>query len=329
MQYSRIEKVSTMDPMDKRILWELHENCRVSYQTLSDILGISANAVKKRVTKLVDTGVIYNFSVMLSLEMLNSEVLYGLVYTDGYEEETEFIIRLGTNPMVHVVGSIASGGGGAYNFFAQYVGSQGLAELGRYVRTLEHVVKTELFPLLIPKDHTGVQFVPIRGEKKGGEFSRTELKVLRWLVEDPRVSISDIAANTGLTARRVGRTIQQLIDKGVMFSVRWNLSAGGYDLIMVRVLVDERKKSVKEVVDWVRTEFPNAFWLPYISAEEPLVFLSFVVETMQDAERIARTLKKADFIKSTTVSVRFSETKFPWLGHTKIKEMVRDAGLYD
>jgi DNA-binding Lrp family transcriptional regulator len=318
-----------MDPMDKKLLWELHENCRVSYQNLSNILGISANAVKKRVAKLIDTGVIYNFSAMLSLDYLNSEVLYGLVYTDGYENEDEFIQKLGSNSMVHVVGSIASGGGGAYNFFAQYIGSQGLSELGRFARTLDHVTRTELFPLLIPKDHRGVQAIPIRGKEGGGAFSKTELKVLRWLVENPRMAISEIASRTGLTARRVGRTIQQLMDKGVLFSVRWNLSAGGYDQIMVRTFVDEKKLAVTEVAEWVRERFPVQFWLPYVSADEPIVFLSFVVKNMQDAHEIAQTLKQADFVKSTVVSVRFSESKFPWMGHTMIKDMVREAGLYD
>ncbi len=318
-----------MDPMDKKILWELHENCRMSYQTLSDILGISANAVKKRVAKLIDSGVIFSFSAMLSLDYLNSEVLYGLVSTDGYEREEDFIQNLGSNPMVHVVGSIASGSGGAYNFFAQYIGSQGLAELGRFVRTLDNVSRTELFPLLIPKDHRGVQAIPIRGKEEGGTFLKTELKVLRWLVEDPRMSISDIANRTRLTARRVGRTIQQLMDKGVMFSVRWNLSAGGYDQVMIRTLVNEKKIAVTEVAEWVRKRFPNQFWLPYISADEPIVFLSFVVKNMQEAQQIAQTLKNADFVKSTVVSVRFSETKFPWFGHTMIKDMVRQAGFFD
>lgn len=318
-----------MDPIDKKILWELHENCRVSYQNLSNDLDISANAVKKRVNKLIKTGVIYNFSAMLSLEYLKSEALYGLIYTDGYEVEEEFIQNLGSSPMVHVVGTIASGSGGAYNFFAQYIGSHGLSELGRLVRTLDHVTRTELFPLLIPKDHSILQAFPVRGKEQGGKFSKTELKVLRSLIEDPRMSISDIARQSRLTARRVGRTIEQLINRGVQFSVRWNLSAGGYDLIMVRTVIDEKKKPVTEVAEWVREQFPNQFWLPYISADEPIVFLSFVVKNMQEAEHIAQTIKSANFVLSTKVSVRFSETKFPWMGHTMIRDMVREAGLYD
>jgi DNA-binding Lrp family transcriptional regulator len=318
-----------MDALDRKLLWELHENCRASYQTLSSVLGISANAVKKRVAKLIETGVIYNYTVMLSLDMLRSEVLYGLIYTDGEERAQGFINQVGANPMIHVVGSIASLSGGAYVISAQYIGSQELAKLGRFIRTLSHVSKVELFPLLIPKDHADLQAIPIRSKRIGGDFSKTELKVLKCLVDDARMPISDIANLTGLTARRVGRTIQQLMDHGVMFSVRWNLSAGGLDVVMIRIRVDEKQKSISEVAEWLRSEFPDEFWLPYISAENPLVFAIFVVQNMQIAEKIARVIKEASFVKSTAVSVQFSETKFPWLGEIKIKEMIKEAGLSD
>lgn len=318
-----------MDAINRKLLWELHDNCRASYQTLSKVLGISANAVKKRVAKLLESGVIYSYTITLSLDILNSEVLYGLIYTDGEERAQDFINQIGANPMVHVVGSIASLSGGAYIISAQYIGSQGLAELARFFRTLNHVLDVELFPLLIPKDHTDLQAVPIQSTRTEGEFTKTELKVLQCLIEDVRMSISDIATRTGLTARRVGRTIQQLMNRGVMFSVRWNLSAGGLDVIIIRIKVDELQKSIMDVAEWLRSKFPDSFWLPYISAKEPLVFAIFVVQNMQVAEQIARTIKNAPFVKSIAVSVQFSETKFPWLGELKLREMIQNAGLTD
>ena len=316
-----------MDAIDRKLLWELHDNCRTSYETLSRVLGISANAVKKRVAKLIDTGIIYNYTIMLSLDMLNSEVLYGLIYTDGEEQAQDFINQVGANPMIHVVGSIASLTGGAYIISAQYIGSQGLAELGRFIRGLNHVSEVELFPLLIPQDHADLEAFPIRSPRTEREFTKTELKVLQCLLEDAKMSISDIANRTGLTARRVGRTIQQLMDRGVMFSVRWNLSAGGLDTVIIRIRVDEQQMPISEVSEWLRSKFPDEFWLPYISAKEPLVFAIFVVLNMQVAEHIAHTIKDAPFVKSIAVSVQFSETKFPWLGELKIKEMLRNAGL--
>jgi DNA-binding Lrp family transcriptional regulator len=318
-----------MDAINRKLLWELHDNCRASYQALSKVLGISANAVKKRVAKLLESGVIYSYTITFSLDMLNSEVLYGLIHTDGEELAQDFIQQVGANPMIHVVGSITSLTGGAYIISAQYIGSQGLAELGQYIRTLDHVTDVELFPLLIPKDHADSQTVISQSPPTEREFTKTELKVLQCLIEDVRMSISDLANHTGLTARRVGRTIQQLMNRGVMFSIRWNLSAGGLDVVIIRIRVDEQQKTLSEVAEWLPAEYPEAFWLPYISADEPLVFAIFVVQNMQTAEKIARTIKDAPFVQSIAVSVQFSETKFPWLGEIKLREMIQNAGLAD
>jgi len=316
-----------MDAIDRKLLWELHENCRTSYNTLSKVLGISANGVKKRVAKLIDTGVIYNYTIALSIDALNAEVLYGLIYTDGEEHAQDFINQIGAHPMIHVVGTIASLTGGAYIISAQYIGTHGLAELGHFLRTHDHVSDVELYPLLIPKDHADLQAFPTRTLRTEGEFTKLELKVMQCLLDDARMSISTIASLTGLTARRVGRIIQQLMNRGLMFSVRWNLSAGGLDVVIIRIRVDERQKSIKEVSEWLRSKFPDEFWLPYISAKEPFIFAIFVVQNMQIAETIAHTIKDAPFVKSIAVSVQFSETKFPWLGKLKIQEMIHNAGL--
>ena len=55
-----------VDLVDKQLLIELGGNCRLSYQTLARYLGLTVNAVKKRINKLVDTGVIDHFAIMIN-----------------------------------------------------------------------------------------------------------------------------------------------------------------------------------------------------------------------------------------------------------------------
>ncbi|MHA1480776.1 MAG: Lrp/AsnC family transcriptional regulator, partial [Candidatus Thorarchaeota archaeon] len=86
--------------MDKTIIQELREICRVSFETLARQCGITANAVKRRVNKLVEVGVIEKFVINLSLEMMNGQYLIGMVTTDGTEAEDEFIDLVGNYPMV-------------------------------------------------------------------------------------------------------------------------------------------------------------------------------------------------------------------------------------
>ena len=100
-----------MDSIDKSILLALDTNCRLSYQSLAETLGITATAIRKRFDRLIETGVIEEFNVLLKPAMLGSEDLVGLVYTDGSEKEDEFIELMGANPNVVQVGPIVTGTG--------------------------------------------------------------------------------------------------------------------------------------------------------------------------------------------------------------------------
>ena len=51
-----------LDLLDKQIILALNVNCRTSYQALAHELGLSVNAVKKRINKLIETGVILEFN---------------------------------------------------------------------------------------------------------------------------------------------------------------------------------------------------------------------------------------------------------------------------
>lgn len=320
--------MKVLDPFDKKILWELHHNCRVSYQNLSRKLGISANAVKKRVKKLIDTGIIDSFTTILSPAMIGAEVLFAFVYTDGSEDENAFITTIGNNPLVFNVGFAVSGAGRVYTVYAQYTSSQDLSEIGRFLRQQQGVTHVEIHPLL-PTADTKTKHVPASGAIDTlTEFSRLQLRVLRVLVDDARMPISEIAARTNLTARRVRKIIQELLESGaVMFSVRWNLSAGGYDQFVIRIEFDEETSNSLNLNGWLENQFTSEFWVVYHSASAPIVFATFVVLNLQEAELISRRIKQASFVKSTTLLVRFSETKFPWLGEIKLTELLKQEGL--
>ena len=81
-----------MDEMDKVILLGLSMNCRVSYQSLARKLGVSSNAIKKRVDHLIGTGVIERFGVELSLEMFEGDMALCILETDGTEDEQHAIL---------------------------------------------------------------------------------------------------------------------------------------------------------------------------------------------------------------------------------------------
>ena len=119
-----------MDSLDKNILLDLHANCRITFQEIAQKNSISENAIKKRFTRMVNSGVIEDFYVELCLEMVDADMSMSLVTTDG-TETGEFIEEIGKNPMVSYIGKMAAG---IYNVFACYHGAVGLSEIGSFLR---------------------------------------------------------------------------------------------------------------------------------------------------------------------------------------------------
>lgn len=160
------------------------------------------------------------------------------------------------------------------------------------------------------------------------KLSKTHLKVLKALLEDPRMSISDISKRADLTARRVRRTLKELQDGGaVNLSVFWSLGSGSLTEVLIGIEWDAATTSTDEVVDWLRTEYQHEFWSPFVSATSPTIFARCVVEQLERADEIIRAAKKASFSKKVTPLVFFSTHVFEWPGTTKLRALLEKAGL--
>lgn len=292
-------------------MWELHENCRMSYQTLANKFGLTANAVRGRILRMIEDGIIDSFMVMISPEMMDSDILCAIAYTDGTEDTEEFAARLGQNQMIMIVGEGSCIDGNVYTIFAQYIRSEGLNKVASYIRDNKEVVRVDVYPILYP-----------RGGKT--QLSKTDFKVLRVLTEDARLPISEIAKKTGLTARRVKRVLDNFLETdSIWTAVRWNLNASDYIQFLMKTTYDERTIKVDDLVAWLKDSYKMKFWDTYFSATSPEVFVEFVVDNLRDVAELQRSMMKAPFIKAVSPILRFSETKFPWLGEQYLRDMIK------
>ncbi|MFW9795556.1 MAG: winged helix-turn-helix transcriptional regulator [Candidatus Thorarchaeota archaeon] len=304
-----------MDSIDKKILLALDENCRLSYQSLAEQLGLTATAIKKRMDRLNETGVIEECSIILRPAMMDSDYLIALLHTDGSENEETFIEQIGSNLMVVQVGQLVTSVGRLYFLHCEYEGAEGLQNLGTFLRTMDSVTDIELHTILTS-----------RGEKF--EIKKLHLRVLKYLLEDARMQVSEISERTGLTSRRVSRAIQEMQDSTAFwFAVRWNLSLGKNTEFYLKIKYDEQASRMDEIDGWLRDRFPNAYWFSFYSAMEPVLFAKFVTDHFREAEQMSRIAKSAPFSKSVDVLLSYPVKKFPRLGRIKIEEMIQEAGI--
>ncbi|MFX1475214.1 MAG: winged helix-turn-helix transcriptional regulator [Promethearchaeota archaeon] len=321
-----------MDLIDKRIILELNTNCRMSYQTLANKLGLTVNAIKKRLDRLIESGVILRFSIYLSLAMLDAEIALAILTNNRPIDSDDFLDELGANPMVYTASYLSDG---AALLFAEYQGASGLAELGRFLRQVDGVTDVEMHTLIVEK-----------GSKR--DFSQMDLKVLYCLKEDARMPIAEIARRTRLTPKRVRRIIRSFLGEGgsipefsiqqqsigdlrtrqasIHFRVVWNLNAGGGLAFIVRIKWDEAGK-LGEIVEWLKTEFPLEFWYAYATAREPLVFCVFIVEHMREATHIVKKAHQAPYVESATPIFGFPSKSYPSLRDLRLQELLEGIRL--
>lgn len=72
-----------LDPVDQEIIKLLHENSRMSYARIGEILNLSRVAIQKRVENLIENEIIENFTIRLNATKL------GKVVSAFFEVEVE------------------------------------------------------------------------------------------------------------------------------------------------------------------------------------------------------------------------------------------------
>jgi DNA-binding Lrp family transcriptional regulator len=302
--------VSILDELDRNILTDLERNCRVSYQELSRKYGISANAIRRRILNLEETGVIAGYSIALAPAMTGTDSLFGLLSTDGSRDEVEMVDAIGSSK--HVLAAAAYSDG-VYAFVAEYNGPEELQELGSFLRTLDSVERAEL--------HT---FIRRWGSEM--KLTKTHLRVLDPLLDDPRMPVVDIAQKTGFTARRVRRLIRELEEGGALrFSALPELGAATSLPYIVRILWDEKTTTYDTIYDWLQKDYAIKHWETYVSASEPVIFSLLVADDITDLTETVRSIRQNKHVTSVKVLIGGYHRFFSSYRREKLIQMVKES----
>jgi DNA-binding Lrp family transcriptional regulator len=297
-----------LDSIDIGILRALGENCRASYQEMGRKLGMTANAVKKRVNKLIDSGTIHSFVVYLSPAMADVEIYLAIVNTEGMKSEEKVLNVIVEDPHVFSTGRLSDG---TCIVFAEYEGSENETRLEHFLQEIEGITGLEIHKLRSPRG-TKVDFKPL------------QLRVLNCLVENPRMPATEVATKTGLTPRRVRRIITQLVEGGGLnFVARLNLNAGPGVIYYAQLLWNESKATHTEVEYWLDKEFAGHYFDSHTSASGPMMLSLFVVDHLRDAEPLSRKISQGEVIESVKTIFPFPTKKNVRLQRVKLEKLLK------
>ncbi|MFW9976456.1 MAG: Lrp/AsnC family transcriptional regulator [Candidatus Thorarchaeota archaeon] len=303
-----------MDEIDKRLLFELDENCRITYRELADRIGISPNAIKKRITNLIESGVIHEFVVQLRNRMADATLVISAITTDGAEDRSVFYEAINEHPAtLGVFPQIEK----SYILYSQCIGLQQVNDLSIHLRGIDHVSELEMHII-------GEQPLP---DGRTSDLTKMQLRVLKTLIDDPRKQIVEICQESGLSARRVRKTLEEIHENdSIHFAVFWNVNMGEGLYFMARVEFDARSTNSKTLEAELKEHLPVEYWYSYVSATEPVMFSVFVVKHTRDMQDVATKVKNMHGVISVRNMVLYPVQIFKFPLREALKTII-DAEL--
>ncbi len=296
-----------LDAIDKQLWIELGRNCRHSYRYLADKIGISSNAVMQRVAKLLETGVIRKWYLAFRPAMIDAQFAFIEVKTDGSQDEDGLLKTLGTNPMIFCLLPLTTGD---FALHAFYIGAASLLELTSFIRSVDGVIDVKVHPTTANA-----------GRKM--KLGPLHLRILPWLARDPRASISDIARDSGLTARRVKRLVDELVESDAFdFSFVWNPNAGEGMAFISRLTYDSKVTQPEAIDREIREVYPLEYFYSHVSAVEPVIFSVFMVDHLFAIQNISRRLRRLTGVLALNTMIYYSATVLDGLTRVRMMELL-------
>jgi hypothetical protein len=235
---------------------------------------------------------------------------------------------IGEHPLIYA-GSILTNGD--ILTFHHFRGTKELDQLGSFLRQVDGV--------------TDVEFHTILSERGGRcELKTMHLKLVKCLLEDVRMSISDLKKCSGLTSRRIRRLLEEFTKGGAepetyltgeapgdfrtkqacfYFQVVRDLNGGGYTAFITRVFHDGGAETRGRIVEHLKEQYPLSFFYAYTSAFEPILFCIFVVKHIKEGGKILKTIRAVPGVVSTKALYGYPTKRYPGLFYSFFEEILK------
>ena len=267
-----------IDGTDIEIMKLLTKDCRLSYREIALTLGIATNTVKRRIKNLVSRRIIEGFLVRVNLGAFGYSNICNLTikHRGNKEKIEEYLQNLG---YVFLEGDCIGG-------------------ISRFVVASKERIdkKLELLPELVRR----VQLIDIYIGKWESDFVFTtnDMRILKCLIQKPRMKGKDIAQAIHVSQKTVKRRIDSMLFNRIIdFTILVNpRQMKGY--INVGIFIHIEKKYREEVIKEIYEEIKNllVFESPYENIDT--MGFNLYVENMWEIESIQNRAESMKGVKN-------------------------------
>ncbi len=302
-----------MDKIDKAIIIQLLQNCRISYEELGQQVGLSASSVWRRVTELEETGIIDRYVLTLTSKVITPIVIQAMLSLDGTRSEEDILDEILAQEDVTSLTSVVN----RFCMVSYEVRSHNEGEEIR--KRLSAIAGVQSIDAYTYQDPIPEDFVPIELD-----FSDEQKEVLRLLVENPKMSINEIVERTERPYRKVKKILDEILETGaIRWALDWNPNAKGNEMFIFRLVTGSAITSIediKELAAWMSTKYPDNFWWGYPMASGTCMFVNLVFDKIEAAITAKRQIAEHQNIKYAELFFVIAHLKKPRLAERILQQ---------
>jgi len=271
-------KLNKLDNYDMKILAILTIDCRTPDRQIGKKVGLSGVSVKSRITKMVKSGVIQNFTMKIEPPSLG----YGIIYlTVPSDDEVGIVkkLKLIGEPffVVPCLGDIMACG---------------------IVVEKDVEQKTELVKNLISNARI-VLTLDAKESEFRADLTKTDFKILDQLLKNPREKIDSISKSTMLSTKTVTRTIEKFEkNPAIQFTIIYDPRK--LEKFVAFAVLAMVQSDVKKIKTEIEDAFGDYFWQVPFTAKELLVLFMYS-DNIYNADVMRHKIKEIDGIIFTEV----------------------------
>jgi DNA-binding Lrp family transcriptional regulator len=291
-----------MDRTDVSLCLFLMTNSRTPYHELAAKLGLSINAVHKRIGAMVNQGIIKTFTAHPSLFSLGAVSVW--VY--GRSEAAhpgDVHLRLKADDRTYWVAN----SGGGYVYVGGYLRS--ISELDEFVAFVKR--EGELSEPTVGIIPTMGMIPPSQGISPLNQFRSPkeslrplDYQILASMRKDSRKPATDIAAEVKTSTKTVHRRLEWMSEKGLVeFAIDWYPDASNDIIALCHVEVARRFDRLR-VLEALKQRFSENILLEVLFSNLPNLLVLFLwTNSMRHMEDLRESIGRVEGVGSVMLNV--------------------------
>lgn len=201
-----------MDESDRKLMLYLAKDPRMPYRELAEKLGVSVQAVHRRIQVLMKMGVLRSFEASVSIRHLGAipVMVFGRSNTSSLEETMK---KFAKNEMTSSV--LVAGG----NYLYVVALLKSISDLERYADFVKKAGD-------MPEPTIGIYSLDAglapdfmdggRRTSEKGELTALDKRIVSALRKDCRKAVADVADEVGVSSRTVTRRLDRMLEEGLV-----------------------------------------------------------------------------------------------------------------